>query len=72
MATEERTEKGRCEMSFYNPTLVEPPEPDYEFTVECQHCGAELHEGNIVYERKGKIIACELCIDDLAVYVEDL
>ena len=55
-----------------------PPEERYEFTVECPVCGAELHEGEIVYERFNRklktytIFACENCIEDFATYVEDL
>lgn len=60
---------------------VEPLEDEYEITIECPQCGTELHEGDKVYQvirRKGKafptyeIFACENCIDDLCVYVEDL
>ena len=61
----------------YNPNAIEPPEPEWDFTVECPACGCELHEGDTVYQiktQKGgyKIIACENCIDNLATFVEDL
>ena len=55
---------------------VEPPEEDFDITIECPECGRELHEGDRVYQiyKKGSptIIACEYCIDDLADFVEDL
>ena len=56
----------------YNPNAVEPPEEEWEFNIECPNCGLELHEGDLVYEIKNEIIACEHCIGDLAHYVEDL
>lgn len=55
---------------------VEPPEPTYEFNIECPNCGRELHEGDEVYEiyehGSPTIIACNYCINDLSRYVEDL
>ena len=72
---------GRINYYGYPSDNVEPPEDEFEITIECPQCGAELHEGEVVYQvmtRKGKafptyeIIACEHCIDDLGVYVEDL
>lgn len=55
---------------------VEPPEPDYEFTIECPVCGAELHEGDEVYETTNNcshtIWACKYCIDNAMRFVEDL
>ena len=65
------------EVKYPLPEQLEPPEPDYEFTVECPNCGAELHEGELIYQKKKKdgswiVFACEHCIDDFASYVEDL
>jgi len=55
---------------------VEPPEPSYDFNIECPNCGAELHEGDEVYQiyEKGSptIFACEHCIRDFSTFVEDL
>lgn len=51
---------------------IEPPENIYECTIECPACGAELHEGETVYEINNQIVACENCINDYARYVEDL
>ena len=57
---------------------VDPPEPEYKYTVECPYCGTELHEGDLVYQKRNyktgayTIFACENCIDDFGMYVEDL
>ena len=55
---------------------IDPPEPMYEYTIECPECGAELHEGEKVYRiyKNGSpvIVACEYCINSLEDYVEDL
>lgn len=59
MATEERTEKGRCEMS-YNPNAIEPP---YEETYECPKCGSEISPGTLLYlDEYNDVLGCEECI----------
>lgn len=58
---------------------IEPTERRYECHLECPNCGAELHEGDRVYQMTKRkptlryvVFACEYCIDDMACYVEDL
>lgn len=51
-------------------------EPDYPDPVmECPHCGAELYEGDKIYDIKerGKTIAivCEHCLEDYVHFLED-
>lgn len=61
MATEERTEKGRCEMTFYNPNAVEPPEDDE--TYYCPVCEEEIPYGSKLYfNDMGDCVGCEYCI----------